>query len=86
MSKKISLDSLGPERIYNAIFKKNVINYSDPFVLSKKSKPKFGSVRYDLINKVIKLRNETQNRFVSINKKEIKNIDHYLWWFKTNNQ
>ena len=85
LSKKISLDSSGPDRIYNAIFNKKITNYSDPFVLSKKSKPKFGKIRYDLINKAIKLRNETQKRLVDSNKKKIKNIDHYLLWFKSNN-
>ena len=35
------------------------------------------------LNKILYLRNQKQNRFSSLNNKVIDNLDHYIWWFKS---
>ena len=36
------------------------------------------------INKVLKYRNHPLNKLNSISKKNIKKIDHYIWWLTQN--
>ena len=85
---KLAIDKKGANRISNILIdykklKDNKLN--QPIYYSKNSfKKKNGcyKVTDDLINNYLLSRNIFSNRKNSINSNLIKNIDHYLWWFK----
>ena len=84
-AREISIDNLGAKRIYKAIFNNKIINYkSRNSQLSKNKNTFFKATDID-INNVVQLRNEKHNRYASLNKNIISNLDHYIWWFKSQN-
>ena len=84
--RKIKIDKKACKRIENIIFKSNnnyKKNYTKNYTNNKIQKNGFYKINDSLINKYLFFRNQKINRLVSINKKKIENIDHYLWWFMT---
>ena len=76
----IKIDSLGPKRIFENIFKKNHIKAN----LTRKkltfSNRKFIKINELSINKYLEARNLLVNRSNSMNLKKIDKLDHYIWW------
>ena len=85
---KLQIDKKGAKRISDILtgYEKLKENKSDqPTYYSKtffKKKNGCYNVTDDLINNYLLSRNIFSNRKNSINANLIKNIDHYLWWFK----
>lgn len=80
--RKIKVDNKGVERIYSIIFKNKKIFKKIIF-----KDPNYNSISIvgdNLINYYLNCRNLKSNRDNSVNRKLIKKIDHYLWWFLNN--
>jgi len=84
--RQIKIDKKACKRIENVIFKSNKRykkDYKKNYKNNKIQKNGFYKINDNLINRYLFYRNQKINRFVSINKNKIENIDHYLWWFMT---
>ncbi len=84
---KIIIDNNGGKRIYNILSRKKKFNKKKklPSLYSRvffNKKDGFYNVNDYLINSYLLSRNLFSNRKNSINTNLIKNIDHYIWWFK----
>ena len=85
-NKKINLDLKGPQRVCDIILnKKKIISYSlDKNYNTSPAKSFFKADDSD-VNKILNIRNLSDNRKISVNKKKISNLDHYIWWFESIN-
>ena len=88
-NREFDVDDKGVERIIKEVFKKNIkFNVCKNFL--KKENEKLNKkyqieiIRDKFINEYLTIRNNLINRRQSINQKMINNIDHYIWWFKSN--
>ncbi len=79
--KKIKVDKFGAKRIVNYVL--NHVKKPDAKFNKNKIQIKNGlnKVPDKMINFYLKCRNQKTNRVVSGNSKQIKKIDHYIWWF-----
>lgn len=84
-SRSYSVDDLGIKRILGEIFKQKISQSSSKIrkkILQKVGKHfSYTKIDDEYINRYFDVRNKIINRQYSINKKKLKKIDHYAWWF-----
>jgi spore coat polysaccharide biosynthesis predicted glycosyltransferase SpsG len=86
----VNVDTLGCERIYNAIYK-NKIDNTTTKVTTKTFIPLCNGYELETvddthINRYLMARNHPKNQMRMIDHSEISKLDHYTWWFNTKRQ
>ena len=86
----VNVDTLGCERIYNAIYN-NKIDKATTNVTNKTFIPLCNGYELETvddthINRYLAARNHPKNQIRMIDHSEISKLDHYTWWFNTKRQ
>ncbi|WP_420935279.1 hypothetical protein ACOJR9_05085 [Alteromonas sp. A081] len=86
----VNVDTLGCERIYNAIYN-NKIDKTTTNVIGKTFIPLCNGYELETvddthINRYLAARNHPKNQMRMIDHSEISKLDHYTWWFNTKRQ